>query len=71
MNEYNLTPEEIHSIADSMAHKVDPNRLAALTEGVNQLNSKLAKLNTLDLSDCERAETLDFLNLNLEDFPEP
>lgn len=53
-----------------MNHCVAPQRLAALTAGVNRLNASLAPLDALDLSDCERAETLDLLSLRVEDVPE-
>ena len=38
---------------------------------MNRLNASLAALDGLDLKDCERAETLDLLNLKVEDVPEP
>jgi hypothetical protein len=53
-----------------MGHRIAPKRLAALTAGVNRLNASLAALDALDLADCERAETLDLLNLKAEEVAE-
>ncbi len=50
--------------------RVAPERLDALTAGVNRLNASLAALDALDLKDCERAETLDVLTLKVENVPE-
>ena len=70
MTEREFTPDEIRAMAESMDHKIHPSRLSDLTAGVNRLNATLAQLNTLDLGNCERAETLDLLSIRLEDLPE-
>jgi aspartyl-tRNA(Asn)/glutamyl-tRNA(Gln) amidotransferase subunit A len=70
MTEREFTPDEIRAMAESMGHNIQPNRLSDLTAGVNRLNATLDKLNSLDLGDCERAETLDLLSIRLEDLPE-
>lgn len=57
-------------MAGAMGHRVAPERLDALTEGVNRLLASFAALDGLDLGELERAETLDLLNLKPEDFPE-
>ncbi len=71
MSEGPLTPEQINAAAEALNHRVDPRRLEALTQGVNKLLANLAALDALDLGGCERAETLDLLNIKIEDFPEP
>ncbi|MBI3128610.1 MAG: amidase [Candidatus Tectomicrobia bacterium] len=64
------TEEQIKAFAEAMNHRVAPERLDALTAGVNRLNASLAALDALDLKDCERAETLDVLTLKVENVPE-
>lgn len=70
MTEREFTIDEIRAMAESMGHHIHSNRLNELTAGVNRLNATLAQLNTLDLGNCERAETLDLLSIRLEDLPE-
>ena len=65
-----LTEDQVKALAGTMSHPVAPHRLAGLTAGVNRLNAQLAALDGLDLKDCERAETLDLLNLKAEGMPE-
>ncbi|MBI2179077.1 MAG: hypothetical protein HYU38_12235 [Candidatus Tectomicrobia bacterium] len=65
-----LTEDQVKTMAGTMSHPAAPERLAALTAGVNHLNAQFAALDALDLADCERAETLDLLNLRVEEVPE-
>jgi len=71
MSVADLTPSQIQAMSKAMGHRVDPNRLETLTAGVNRLLAGLAALDTVDISNCERAETIDLLNIKLDDIPKP
>ncbi|MEE9240922.1 MAG: amidase [bacterium] len=64
-----FSSEEINRMAEGIGHRVAPNRLEGLTDGVNQLMARMEELDHLDLGDCERAETIHLLQLKVQEVP--
>lgn len=57
--------------AESMGYAVRPERLAGLARGVAHALSGLKALDELNLDGCERAETLNLLDMDLDAVPKP
>ncbi len=62
-----ISAEEINNIANGFGHSIDPIRLGELAIGVSRLMRQLEELDHLDISGCERAETINLLELKAED----
>jgi hypothetical protein len=62
-----ISADDIEKIASRLGHRVDPDRLDGLAAGVSLLMRQLDELDNLDISGCERAETMNLLELKAED----
>ena len=63
----------ILAMAETMGYAVDLDKIApeALAQGVSNMLAGLEKLDGLDLGDCERAETLNLLEMDFDSIPPP
>ena len=62
-----ISADDIKKIANGFGHPVDPNRLDGLASGVSRLMRQLEALDELDIAGCERAETINLLELSCVD----
>ena len=62
-----ISADDIGNIANGFGHPVDPNRLDGLASGVSRLMRQLEALDELDIAGCERAETINLLELSCVD----
>ena len=61
------------AMAKTMGYAIDRNKISpeALAQGVAKVLAGLEKLDDLDLDDCERAETLNLLEMDFDSIPSP
>ena len=61
------------AMAKTMGYAIDLDKIApeALAQGVTNMLAGLEKLDDLDLDDCERAETLNLLEMDFDSIPPP
>ena len=61
------------TMAKTMGYQIDKDKIApeALAQGVTNMLAGLEKLDDLDLDDCERAETLNLLEMDFDSIPPP
>ncbi len=64
-----ISADDIGNIANGFGHRVDPTRLDGLASGVSRLMRQLEALDDLDIAGCERAETINLLELRAKDMP--
>ncbi len=62
-----ISVDDIEKVANGIGHRVDPDRLDGLAAGVSLLMRQLEELDNLDISGCDRAETMNLLELKVED----
>jgi len=56
-----ISADEVGNIANGFGHRVDPKRLDGLASGVSRLMCQLEALDNLNVTGCERAETINLL----------
>ena len=63
----------ILAMAETMGYTIDRDKISpeALARGVANMLAGLEKLDGLDLDDCERAETLNLLEMDFDSIPSP
>ena len=63
----------ILAMAKTMGYAIDLDKISpeALAQGVSNMLAGLEKLDDLDLGDCERAETLNLLEMDFDSIPPP
>ncbi|MBT7857683.1 MAG: hypothetical protein HN720_12235 [Nitrospinaceae bacterium] len=58
-----FSADDIKRIASGIGYRVDPKRLDGLASGLSRLIRQLEALDDLDIDGCERAETINLLEL--------
>ena len=69
-NPLELTTEDILKMSSAIGYSVDPGRLKNLTGGVSRLMNSLSKLDSLEIDNFQRADTINLLQITLEEILE-
>ncbi len=67
------TAAHVLAMAKTMGYRIDEDKISpdGLAQGVTNMLAGLEKLDDLDIDDCERAETLNLLEMDFDTIPSP